>query len=354
MKQRIYHNYQSLLKIISAKNPLVVCKNSAQNTYIYHDLKKKYPHLVIFNEYSSNPLYEEVLKGIKKFKDNNCDFLISIGGGSAIDVAKTIKAFLKLDPNENYLNQKIIKSQIKHLSVPTTAGTGSESTSFAVIYYQNTKKSIADASLLPNYVFLEPKFLTSLPLDQKKSTLLDALCQALESYLSVNATLESQKYAQKAAKIILTNYEAYLNNDEKANAKMLEAANLSGKAICISKTTAAHALSYKLTSLYHIPHGYAVSLCFPHIWLYMNENVKDNDQLKNIFHKINTFFKAKNYLETYQKFMEILAKLELKTTGIINEKDLDVLVNSVNIERLKNNPVPLDQKTIKKIYEKLL
>ncbi len=359
-EQLIYNNYELFFRNDLNIKPLVVCKDSAKQNIVFKEIKKKYPDLVIFNKYSSNPKYEEIVDGIEEYKKNKCNFLISIGGGSSIDVAKTIKAFLNLDNKENYLNQKIIPNDIKHLAVPTTAGTGSESTYFAVIYYNHEKKSISDKSLLPDYVILEASCLKGLPSYQKKSTLLDALCQAIESYYSVNSTSESQEYAKKAIKIILDNYKKYIDEDENTYSKMLEASNLSGKAICISKTTAAHAMSYKITSLYNIPHGYAVALCFPHIWEYMNNNLektidpRGKEYVKNTFKEICMLFNVNSYEEVYKEFIEILNTLDLPITGIIKEKDLELLTNSVNVERLKNNPISLNEQTINEIYKKLL
>lgn len=361
--QKIINNYNLLNSTVDFnkyKNILVVCDNFLLDSFLVKYLKSLNLNIHTFTDFKPNPKYEEVLEGIKEFKENNCDLIISIGGGSAIDVAKTIKAFVTLDDKENYLNQKIIKNDIELVAVPTTAGTGSESTQFAVIYYEGNKYSIDSEYILPNYVLLESKFLESLPLYQKKSTMLDALCQGIESYWSVNSTDESKKYAKEAIKIILSNYKEYINEQKDVYSKIMEASNYSGKAINISKTTAAHAMSYKITSLYGVSHGHAVALCLPHIWEYMINNInltsdsRGEEYLEKVFDDLDSIFECNNHKETLEKLKEILNNINLNYTGIVKEEDINTLTSSVNENRLKNNPVSLNKETIEKIYRKLM
>ncbi len=360
--QKIINNYTDLNKIIniSDKNVLLVCSKALANSFTCEYLKKYSSNIHTFSDFNPNPKYEEVLEGIKILKKYNCEMIIAIGGGSAIDVAKTIKAFATLDGSKNYLEQKIIKNDISLVAIPTTAGTGSESTHFAVIYYNDKKYSVDDNSILPNYVLLEPKFLETLPLYQKKSTMLDALCQGIESYWSVGANDESKKYAKQAIKLILENYKKYINEDKIVYDKILKAANYSGKAINISKTTAPHAMSYKITSLYNISHGHAVAVCLPLVWEYMINNLeytvdsRGKDYLENIFCDLDNMFGTNSHIKTIEKIKDIYSEIGIKYSNIININDIDQLVSSVNIERLKNNPVRLNKDALKQIYKKLI
>jgi len=343
-----YNHLSDILDLSKYNNVLVVCDNFLLNSFFLNYLKKINSNIHTFTSFKPNPKYEEVLEGIRVFKENNCDLIVAVGGGSAIDVAKTIKAFVNLNEEQNYLDQKIVKNDINLLAVPTTAGTGSESTQFAVIYYEGNKYSIDSEYILPNFVLLESKFLESLPLYQKKSTMLDALCQGIESYWSVNSTDESKKYAKKAIKIILENYKDYINEKEEVYSKIMEASNYSGKAINISKTTAAHAMSYKITSLYGVSHGHAVALCLPYIWEYMIENlelvsdIRGKEYLETVFNDLDLFFESSNHKETLLKLRQILNDINLNYTGIAKEKDINLLSSSVNENRLKNNPVKLN------------
>jgi alcohol dehydrogenase class IV len=229
------------------------------------------------------------------------------------------------------------------MAVPTTSGTGSEATHFAVIYKDGEKHSIADERLLPDYVILQPDTLKTLPIYQKKCTMLDALCQAIESWWSKKVTPESIEYSRNAINLIVANMESYLKNEAEGNKNMLTASNLAGKAINITTTTAPHAMSYKLTSLYGLPHGHAVALCLPKVWMYM----KNHDDIARAFGK-------QNYEEAVLFFEQMLQYLEILPPQDISRDDLDILTDSVNVQRLNNNPVHLKKDTIKDLYKEIL
>lgn len=355
-----FNNMDDVLHINELGNILVVCPEFMLTSSFLNGLREKNPNIYTFTNFSPNPKYEEVLDGISVFKQNECNSIISIGGGSAIDVAKTIKAFVGLNENENYLNQQIVDNNVKLMAIPTTAGTGSESTSFAVIYFEGNKYSIDSRYILPDYVLLEPSFLEGLPLYQKKSTMLDAFCQGIESFWSVNSTNESREYAMKAIKLILNNYKDYIQENSSVYPFIMEAANYSGRAINISKTTAAHAMSYKITSLYGVSHGHAVAMCLPHIWEYMINNInlsvdpRGIDYLEGVFHQLDLTFESDSHEETLSKLNMVLNDVGLDYSGIVKEDDLELLTSSVNVQRLKNNPVSLDSVIIEKVYRKLM
>ncbi len=362
-KQIIIDNYKNLNKIKDlekSKDILIVCDKFLKDSFIIDYLKTYNLNLHFFTDFNPNPRYEEVLKGLEIFKDNKCTFIIAIGGGSAIDVSKTIRAFSNLNEQTNYLEQEISNSNIPLLAIPTTAGTGSESTHFAVIYFNNKKYSVEHDSILPNYVLLEPKFLESLPLYQKKSTMLDALCQGIESFWSVNSNDKSKEYSRNAIKLILKNYKEYINENKEVYRDILMASNFSGRAINISKTTAAHALSYKITSLYGISHGHAVATCLPYIWEYMIYNMdkvidkRGKDYLEDIFSELDKMFNCESHIETINKLIGIYDEIGIKYTNVVNENDINLLTDSVNIQRLNNNPVCLNKNTIEKIYRKMI
>ena len=191
--------------------------------------------VVRFSDFKPNPFYESVVIGVRLFKKVNTKQIVAVGGGSAMDVAKCIKLYSNLNENENYLSQKIIPNDVKILAVPTTAGTGSEATRFAVIYYEGEKQSVSDSSCIPTAVLFDSSVLESLPDYQKKATMMDAFCHAVESFWSVNSTEESREYSKKAIKLILANKDAYLSNDSVGNSLMLKAANIAGKQSTLHK-----------------------------------------------------------------------------------------------------------------------
>ena len=339
--------------------PLIVASQMFNQSSLKKNFDENNIDYVLFSDFSPNPKYEELVKGINEFKNNNCNYIISFGGGSAIDIAKCIKLYASITSSDNYLKEDKNYNLIEHLCIPTTAGTGSESTRFAVIYKDGVKNSITHDSIIPNNVILNYQLLKTLPDYQKKSTMLDALCQAIESYWSVNSTLESKEYAKEAMMLILKNIFKYLENDENAMKQIMKASNLAGKAINISQTTAAHAMSYKITSLYGTSHGHAVALCLPYIWEYMINNLdkcidpRGKNYIVNIMQDLASIFECEDVHKAINKLKNIINRLNLSIPQV-NAVELDKLVNSVNQERLKNNPIKLEKENIEEIYSKAL
>ena len=297
--------------------------------------------LLKFSDFASNPLEESVLKGVDLFTKEACDTLVAVGGGSSIDVAKCIKLYAKAP-------------ETKLIAIPTTAGTGSESTRFAVIYAQGKKQSITDDCIVPDFAILEPSVLESLPLYQKKCTMMDALCQGLESWWSVNSTDASRTISRRAVQMILSNWHEYLasGGTHLSGGVAMEAANLAGQAICITQTTAPHAFSYKLTSMYGLPHGHAVAICLPEIWDFMLANIEKCSDPRGAQY-LQGVFEEISQLITPEGFRALLAKLEL-TAPSAAEGDIAILAASVNPIRLANNPVPISQQEAGEIYSRIL
>lgn len=318
------NNIESILETAHSKKPFVVHGRSfgtAQEMFGQN--------VVCFSGYKPNPDIADIEKGKSLFEKSNSDFIISIGGGSAIDTAKYIKSS---------------NLSTKHLAIPTSAGTGSESTRFAVVYKDGNKQTIDKAELLPEYVILDPHFLITLPEYHKKSTLLDALCQAIESLWAKGKTPASESYARAAKQIIFDNANEYLSadlSDEKnipLAQRILNAANLSGKAINISRTTAAHAMSYKLSTMFGIAHGHAVALCLVPVWEHLLETGSAPDILSEA--ELDNF---KNLLKSMN--------LSINFSTSANKDALpDILAETVNAERLSNHPVSPAKEDLVKMY----
>lgn len=362
-KQEIICETNSYLKIkdILVKNNvskfLLVCDNAFDFLFIKDYFENIQIPFVKFSKFTPNPVYEDIVMGVELLKKENCDFIVAVGGGSAIDVAKCIKLFSVLDSSVNYLKQEFIKSDMGLIAVPTTAGTGSESTRYAAIYYQGEKQSITHNCIVPDYAILEYKLLETLPEYIKKSAMMDALCQGIESLWSVNSTEESFEYSKKAIKLILDNLDDYIwSNNSKAMKNIMLAANYSGRAINITQTTAAHAMSYKLTSIYGIAHGHAVALCLPSVWTFMNTHPercidpRGSSHLERVFNILNKLFEVDNTDHAISKFYTILYKL-----GLDKSQDyLSDLCDSVNLDRLKNNPIDLGFYGLRSVYRNVL
>lgn len=304
-----------------------------------------------FSDFTPNPLQGQVDQGTKLFLSKSCDAILAVGGGSAIDVAKCIKLAC-ID--------KVKK--IPFIAIPTTAGTGSESTHNAVVYLNGIKQTVTDDRILPDYALLESSVLETLPIYQKKCTMMDALCQGIESWWSVNSTEESKSYSQKAVDLIITHWKQYIiENDKAAAREIMLAANFSGKAINIAQTTAAHAMSYKITSLYGLSHGHAVAICLPEIWLFMMKHMelcidmRGEEYLTNIFQQIAKTLGFSNILQACEFLHSLLATLDLRyPTSNNRDKELEILTHSINPVRLKNNPIHIAEDVAYRLYSKII
>ncbi|MBR5934237.1 MAG: phosphonoacetaldehyde reductase [Treponema sp.] len=316
--------------------------------------------IVSFTHYHPNPEYDSVVEGEKLFRESKCDCIAAVGGGSCIDVAKCIKLYYGLDSSKNYMQQNPIENNIPLIVLPTTAGTGSEATRYAVIYYNDEKQSITHDSIIPGAVIFDPSVLDTLPDYQRKATMMDAFCHAIEAFWSVNSTEESKKYSREAIRLVLENYKLYLNNDPVGNKNMLVAANIAGKAINITQTTAGHAMCYKLTNMYNTAHGHAAAICVSVLWPFMirhTDNCIDprgESYLKNVFIELADAMQSDSPLAAAEKFIEIFNETGLSIPVVNNDNDFELLKKSVNPVRLKNNPVKLTEDSIEKMYRSVL
>ncbi|MCL2403165.1 MAG: iron-containing alcohol dehydrogenase [Coriobacteriia bacterium] len=353
----------SLLPNESANKIFVVSGGSFADPLVEGLRAQGFP-VEVFSGFTANPLYEDVLAGVDAFRGANADLMISIGGGSAIDTAKCIGLFAtaETDGTEgSYLKSEYEAFPVPHLSIPTTAGTGSEATTSAIVYYRGKKCSVDWPDALPEYVALVPEFLKELPLYHKKTAFLGALCQAIESFWSTNSTDESKLYAKKAIALIAENYKNYLAVDEDATIlAMLEGSYAAGQAINISKATAAHAMSYQLTSLYGIAHGHAVALCLPKVWRFMVGHLelctdpRGIDYLVQIFSEIDECLGLNDHNQSIEWLEGLVDELELLPLSEVEPGDLKSLVNSVNVQQLANNPIKLSKKNISYLYRQII
>ena len=361
--QKILKGINSLGEALEGSTKvLLVCDSSFPFLSIRQDIEyMDVPH-VMFDRFTPNPLYEDVCKGVDLFQSAQCDTILAVGGGSSLDVAKCIKLYCQMDKDKLYLEQEYKDTGVKLIAIPTTAGTGSESTRYAVIYYDGKKQSVTHDSIIPDVAILEPGVLKTLPVYQKKCTMMDALCQGIESWWSVNSTDGSKKFSKEAVETIMHWWHEYIfeNTDASAEA-IMHAANIAGQAICITQTTAPHAFSYKITSLYKLPHGHAVAVGLPVIWEYMVGNMdkcidsRGQEYLAGIFNEIANAMGCQTPTEAIVKFRQMIEEMELKCPVAQNrEEELEILSTSVNPVRLKNNPILIESIVAKKLYSVIL
>ena len=302
-----------------------------------------------FSEFSHNPKIEDVSRGIQIFNSSRCQAIISVGGGSVLDMAKLIKAFhVSQDDLTTKVNDNLVDSTTTPIvALPTTAGSGSEATQFAVVYIDQKKFSVSDEKLLPELVFLIPNFTESTSSYLSACTGMDALSQSIEAFWSINSTEESREYSKEALQI-LWNYlpQAVLENDVMAKSKTMYASHLAGKAINIAKTTAAHAISYSFTSYHGVPHGHAVALTLPFFCGYNSqvgpEDCNDErgaDYVKEILSQIRDIVGEENLEHGLRSFIgKLKLKLYVPVTDQGVDDDIEKILGNINAQRMKNNP----------------
>ena len=258
-------------------------------------------HLVVP---AANPKVETVECLLSQIS-GDVDGFIAVGGGTTIDTTKLINlAIVSQKPVKTLLTAGTTPEALKPcLAIPTTAGSGAEATRFAVCYDGEVKYSVDFEVIRPTDVALIPEFTATLSAYQKACTNFDAYAQAVESLWAKGATDESKRYANRALALMKVN-------------NWPEASYWAGRAIDISRTTAAHAFSYYLTSHYGIPHGHSVYMAFE----YICRNNRHPEYIKKV-----------SGLKTLRELAE--------EKGVAWGVMVDDLFNHVNLKRLGNNPV---------------
>lgn len=342
----------ALLQKYRAKRIFLVCGKSFQHSAAMQLLRETGVEITLFDGFSANPDYVDLCKGTERFRRAGCDLILACGGGSAMDSAKCIRIFSEMPEGADYLQEAYPDRGVPLIAVPTTAGTGSESTRFAVIYRNNEKQSVDGAFALPSDVILDASLLDTLPYHQRVCTMLDALCQAIESYWSVHATERSRALADQAMRGICAAQDGYLTNTKDGNGQMLAAANLAGQAIHITRTTAPHAMSYQLTKRCGFPHGQSVSLALVRVWAHMIR--EDAEPLRVCMEEIAAALGQDSPRAAVLWLDTLNRQLGLKDTLPRNDIAPDGLAATVNVQRLGNHPTALTQHTLEQLYAELL
>ncbi len=309
---------------------LFVCSAEYDRFGYRHAIDGLETEIVPFCDFSVNPEVSDVKKGVFLFKEQKCDFIVTVGGGSAMDTAKAIKFFAE--------------SNVKILAVPTTAGTGAEVTRYAVLYNNGDKDSVRSYDIIPNYAVFDYKTLASLPRFQKIVTGLDAFSHAVEAYWSVHSTQQSREYSAQALDIFNGVFMKFIDGDESTYEDMMKCSELAGRAINIAQTTAPHALSYKIHKFKGFYHGHAVALCLLYIWKYMEEN-SSSDKLDTLLEET-----ARVSHFTPESFKNLLISLGLHNDLTLTHDQFKEALEGVNIDRLSNHPMRFSLDDIEKIY----
>lgn len=256
---------------------------------LYHLRKRQqYVHSEIFSSVEPDPSFETIKRGVRAIESFKPDVIIALGGGSAIDAAKGMWLFYEhpdadvegmklkfLDIRKKTYKFPKLGEKCKMVAIPTTSGTGSEVTSFAVISdkVQNKKYPLTDYELTPDVAIVDPDLVTSLPKSITADTGMDVLTHALEAYVSNMASDYTDALAEKAAELVIKNLkECYDNGSNKeARERMHNASTMAGMAFSNAFLGINHSLAHKLGAVYHLPHGRLNAILLPYVVKYNSE-----------------------------------------------------------------------------------
>ena len=355
---RIYHemgSVQYLQKLPDVNRVMIVTDKTMEKLgYIekvkYHLRKRKSPVMIeVLSNVEPDPSIETVINGAEEMIKFKPDTIIALGGGSPIDAAKGMWLFYE-NPQVKFEDLKLkfmdMRKRIykfpklgrlaKLVAIPTTSGTGSEVTSFAVITNKenNIKYPLADYELTPDVAIIDSQFVRSLPREVIADTGLDVLTHGIEAYVSVMATDYTDALALKAIEMVFEYLpKSYKNDDSpecmEAREKMHNASCMAGMAFANAFLGINHSLAHKLGSHFNIPHGRANAILLPHI-------IEYNSQIPT---KITAFSKYKNFVAD-KKYSQISKVLGLKSNNV--EEGVKSLISAIeNLMRELNEPTSI-------------
>jgi len=316
------------------------------------EMMAKEPRIAaVFSGVEQNPQLRGVIETTRLARENNCDAVIGIGGGSSIDTAKFAAAIAlgEGEAIEYYRGERPFpENRLTIIAVPTTAGTGSEVTQVSVVSNDTEKKTINNPAFMPKAAIVDPVLSSTVPPRTTMNTGLDAMAHALEGYWSKNHQPISDLMAIEAVRLVLENLENAYNNgsDMEARANMAHASLLGGLAFALPKTAASHACSYPLSEDYHLPHGEACAFTLDSFVL-----INADERLEYLCRAVG----LKDTAELAERIKALKALAGLRSTlRDLGEVDIDKLAaDCAKHPLMNNNPVKMDAAALKAMFEKL-
>jgi alcohol dehydrogenase len=363
------HEVPAVVDQLAARRVLLVCGRrsfeASGAAEILPDLERV-ATVTRWSDFSPNTDADDLKHGLQVMADTSPQLVLAVGGGSAMDMAKLLCAYEQLPPDADVREAVRTGDPVEQRStqlvlVPTTSGSGSEATHFAVVYVGEAKHSIAGPGMLPDRVVLDPLLARSGSPYQRASSGVDALCQAIESLWAADATETSREHARRGLALALMHLVPFVADPtEEAAEGMCLASHLAGRAINISKTTAAHALSYGLTKRHGISHGHAVAISMGgfleiHAAAGLGDLQPrvDPEAHRMAMDEILTALGVTDGDQARTAFIRLLEQIGLESSlqrlGVEGQDELTRLAAMVNVERLGNNPVAMDESELRSV-----
>lgn len=318
-----------------------------------------------FTETEGNPSVETVDKATAAFKESGADFIIALGGGSPMDVAKAVGVVAKYGGNitEYEGDGKVPGDIVPLIAIPTTAGTGSEVTAFSVItdHSRNYKLTIFSYKLIPAYAILDPELIVTVPVSVAAACGIDAMVHALEAYISKAASPFSDAMAEKALELIGGNIRRYVadRTDLEAAEGMLTGSLFAGIAFSWARLGDVHAMSHPVSAFFNVPHGVANAILLPTIVEY--NALADNGKYLKIYNYISMIPAYEDEFEPLM-LVDLLEELNeqlgipasLAEVGVTEDK-LDAMADdAMKSGNIAVNPRSTTKKNVLSLYRKAL
>ncbi|OHT03612.1 alcohol dehydrogenase class IV [Tritrichomonas foetus] len=352
----------SLLKVPSEikaqglKKPLIVTDKCLTKLHmcdgLIEKLKEEGLEYAYFDDVQPNPIIKNIEDCRNVYLENHCDSFITVGGGSAMDCAKVAACRIVRPKTPVTWLGGILRVLVKlppFFAVPTTAGTGSETTCAAVVVNpENQKKfSLLDPALRPKYAILDPCLTVSLPKHITSTTGMDALTHAVEAYTNLHNVPQTTEDAELAVKLIFANLEKAYRDGQDINArmKMLQASFHAGLAFTRASVGYVHAIAHTLGGIYDVPHGFANAVILPHVLEYFGKSAHASLAKLAVVAGLVTGEENKSDEEKAKIFIDAIKEMNSRMNiptqfDFIKEKDIDLIVKRTLREGNPLYPVP--------------
>lgn len=347
---------------------LVVTDKGLMGLHLLDPMFEKFTEVgieyVVYDEVQPNPTIPNIEAAREMYIKNGCQGFVAFGGGSPMDCAKAAAARV-VKPNQTVRKMrgylKVLKKLPPFFAVPTTAGTGSETTVAAVVTDPETheKNAINDICLRPKYAVLDPELTVGLPPHITSTTGMDALTHAVEAYIGRSNTKQTRNQAEKATKLIFDNVEeAYKNGKNyEARENMLKGSYWAGCAFTRAYVGYVHAISHNLGGLYGTPHGLANAVILPYVLEWYGSSV--HTQLARLADIVG--IKGSSEADKAEKFIAAIRKLNADMNipsgfDMIKEEDLPTLIGRALKEGNPGYPVPkiMDYKDMESVIRRFM
>jgi alcohol dehydrogenase class IV len=357
-------------KGLGAKKALIVTDATIEKAGLLEKVEKPLKEVMevdVFDKVEPEPALVAAETAAEAARAAKCDLIVGVGGGSVMDMAKVASAAAS-NPKQGVSDflgaNKITNPSVPKILVPTTAGTGAEATSFALVIVEEKKKAIASPYNLADVVLIDPTFTATMPPKVTASTGMDALSHAVEAFLSTGSNPLTDSFALEAIRKIADNLEEVFSHGDNRDArlKMALAAMLAGMAFGNAGVIAGHAAAHTVGAKYKIPHGVSAALVLPYMMEYNAVEIVVKEKLAKVAREMGEDISRMTDEEAASKAVVrvkgLLEKLDLPTRLAdlnVPQEDLPELAEAMSKEKgyLARNPRKIEHEDAVKMFERM-